>query len=118
VFRLSGSGHIQLIAAVDADILKGGVLLAIDKVNRRRHIQVLDADSGRRMPHADQLLRMVVRQRLQENAFNHAENDRVRAHSDSKRDQGDRGEKARPGEPARNLPELIVEDCHLLSLRA
>ncbi len=41
MLRLSRSGDIEGVAIVDADVLIGGVLLAIDEVDRRRHIEFL-----------------------------------------------------------------------------
>ena len=54
MFRFARAGYAKRIAVIGTDVLHRGVLLAIDKVNRRRHVQFLDADSWRGVPHADQ----------------------------------------------------------------
>ena len=91
MFRFSSPGHVQRVAVVGADILERGVLLAIDKVDGRRHIQFCEADARRGMPYADQLLSMGVGKRLQEHSLDHAENHRVCAHTDGESNEGNGG---------------------------
>ena len=106
------TGHVHRIAVVGADILKRGVLLAIDKVDGGRHIQFCEANARRGVPHADQLLGMGVGKRLQEHALDYAENDRVCAHTDGESNEGNGGKQRRPAEPAQDLLEVVSERCH------
>ena len=78
------------IVVVGADVLEGGVLLAIDEINRRRHVQLGHADSRRGMPDADQLLWVRIGQWLEEHALDHAEDRGISAYADGEREQGDR----------------------------
>src|SRR3954465_9480066 len=110
MLRLPCTGYVHGVALVDADILKRRVLLAIDKEDRWRHVQVLDVDAGGGVPNTDQLLRMRIGQWLQQNAIDHAEDDGVRTDGDGQRKQRDRGKQRRAAEPAEYLLELIAKD--------
>ncbi len=97
MLRFSRAGDAERIAVVDADILQRRALLAIDKVDGRRHVQILDADARRRVPHTDQLFGMGIGQGFQQNAFDDAENHRVRAHATASVISVTRGKQAARG---------------------
>ena len=60
VLRLPRSGYVHGIAGINANILECRVLLAVNEVDRRRHVQFLDVHAGRGVPDADQFLRMRI----------------------------------------------------------
>ena len=110
--RLAGARDAERISIICADILESGALFAIDKINRRRHVQVFDVDARRGMPHTDQPVGLGVWQRLQQHAFQDAEDHNVRANPRGERNQRDGGKHRRAAEPAQNLPKLIGERSH------
>ena len=60
-------------------------------------------DPFRHVRHADQLFGMRIRQRLQEDTLQHAENGRISADSESQSEDGNRGETGRVADAAENL---------------
>jgi len=112
VLGLAYAGHAQRVAIVHADVLKRGTLLAIDEVKEGRHVQVVEADAGRCVPDADQLFRMGIAERLQKHAVDHAEDHRIGADADRKRDQDDRREKRGTKQTAEYLLELSEKEIH------
>jgi hypothetical protein len=104
--------HRDRIAFIDPNVLEHAILLAINKVIRRRHIHFVQVQSRCRMPHSHQCLRMWIRQRLQQHPFHYAEHRNVRAHPRGQRDQRDNGEQRRTPKPAQNLFQLARHGIH------
>src|SRR5262249_2143227 len=78
----AGSLDAQRGALINANILKTILaLLAINEVVRGRHVEVLDAYARRGMPHSHQLVRTLVGQGLEQNAFEYAEYNGIAADS-------------------------------------
>ena len=100
---LAGDAH--RIALVNADVFEDSILLAIDEVIGRRHVDFVDVDPRRSVPHADQPFGMRVGKRLEQHAFDHAEDCDRGAYSRSQRNEGDDGEAGRPAKPSHNLDE-------------
>jgi hypothetical protein len=69
------------------------------------------------MPNADQLLRVRVRQWLQQHTLDYAEDHSVGAYADGQGEERDGGKHGRTPESAHNLPELIDEHCHVPNLQ-
>ena len=69
-------------------------------------------DQLRRVPYADQLLGMGIRQRLEQHALNHREDHRVRANAHGQRDERDGRKHGSAAEAAQNLLESIDEHGH------
>src|SRR5271170_1534433 len=116
LLRFSRARHTQRVAVIRPDVLERGVLLAINKIIRRRHIQVRNPYGRRRVPHSNQLLRMRIRQRFQQHSLQHAEYHRVRPHAHRQCDQRDNRKQRRPPQSSQHLPQLIAEHSHLENL--
>ena len=117
MLRLAGAGHAQRVAGIGADVLQGRALLPVDEINRGSHVQLLDADPRRGMPHPNELVGVGVGQRLQQHPLDDAENHRVRTDPDRQRQQNDCGEQRSPPKSAGRLHKLISEHCHSPGLR-
>src|SRR5262249_20082405 len=84
----------------------GAALLAVGEVEGRGGVQLGDVDAGGGMPDPDELVRVGKGKRFQENAFDDAEDGRVRADADRERQEGDGRERRRAAEPAKDVLEL------------
>ncbi len=98
-----------LIESLDirADILKRGVLLAIDEIDGRRYLEIFDAHARSGVPHADELFGMRIGQRLQQDAFENAEDYGVRADACGESDQCNGREERGAAEASQNLSQLV-----------
>ena len=75
--RLGLARHADGIVAIEADVLKRSALFPEHEVVRGRQLEILDVDPRRRQPDRRESLRMWVRKRLQQDAFEYAEHCRV-----------------------------------------
>ena len=107
MLRFSCAGYVERVAVVGADILQGCALLAVDKVDGWRHVQIFEAQAWGGVPDSDQPVGMRIRQGLQQDAFDDAENHGVRAHPHGESDQRYCGKQRRAAQPSQHLPELI-----------
>src|SRR6185437_12073554 len=106
LFRIPLPGYTDRISLVNPDVLKDAVLLAIDEVVGRRHIYLIDVQSRRRVPDSHQRLRVRIRQRLKQDAFDNAEDRDIRTDTGGKGNHRDGGENGRTPKPPYNLPDL------------
>ena len=102
-FRLGEAGYARRFVPPHADVLKHAAFLAVNEVQRRGHVEVLDIDAGRGVPQRDELPGVRIRQRLQQHAFDHAEDRRVGADADGQRHERNGGEHRRPRQPAQGM---------------
>src|SRR5271170_6050483 len=116
LLRLSRPRHAQRISVIRANILKSSALLAINKIIARRHIQIHDPHSRRRVPHSNQFLRMRIRQRFQQHSLQHAEYHGVRPHAHPQRNQRNNRKQRRAPQPSQYLPQLIAKRSHVRNL--
>ena len=100
------------VVVIYADILEGRVLLTLDEIEEWRHGQLVDGNPGHVVPHAYQLLRMGVTQRLQQHALHHAEHHRVGADADRQRNESNGGKERGSGQSPDHLLELLAKFCH------
>ncbi len=96
-------GHARRPAVPRGDVPQGPVLLAIGEIQEWGDMQFGKADPFRRVRHADQLFGIRIRQRLQKDTLQHAENGRIGADSESQGEDGNRGETGRVADAAENL---------------
>ena len=101
---LAAAGDRHGAAVPEPDVLEDAPLFAIDEVVRRRHVQVGDADARRRVPHADEPVGIVERQRLEEHAADDAEDGGVGADAERQGEDGDQREHRRAKQAADNAP--------------
>jgi hypothetical protein len=99
--------HGDATSRPDSDVLEDTPFVAIGEVHRRRDVDgaVLESDSGRRVPHPDQFLRLRIRQRLDQDAIDDAEDRGVGADADGQGQEGGRGEHRGPREPSQERME-------------
>jgi hypothetical protein len=89
VFWRSGTSHIKLIIVIGTYVRKGRILLAIDKVDRRRDPHFLEAHLLRRVIHSNQPIRVGIGRRLEQHTVHDAENHGVCTDCYRESDQGD-----------------------------
>ena len=112
MLRLADTCHAEGVATVATDVLERGVLLAVREVHKGAHAELWQVHGGRAVRDTDELLGVRIIQRLQKHAIHHAEHHSVGADADGQRNQRDGGEQRGPRQPAQDLFELIVENCH------
>jgi len=74
------------------DVLEGTPLLPVGHVGGRSLVQQGHVDPGRGVPHGDQPVGLVVRERLEQHAVDDAEDGRARPDAQRERDHGDQRE--------------------------
>ena len=110
---LADSGDRTGIAVIHSDVLEAGALLSLDEVDERRHVEVaVKADAASGVPEADELLRMRVAERLEQNAIDDPEDYGVGADAYSKRDQRDRGEERTAEKASENMFQVVEGKSH------
>jgi hypothetical protein len=114
VLGLANAGDGERIAVVHADILQVGALLPISEVEEGSHIELVEADTGGAVPDADELFRVGIAERLEQDAINDSEHDGVGANADRKRNQDDGSEERGAQKAAEYLLELIFKEGHLI----
>jgi hypothetical protein len=117
LFRLGAASDANGIAIVNTDVLKGAILFAIDEVIGGSDVEILDVDAGGGEPDADKLVRTRIGKRLEENAFENAEDDGVATDAGGERDESNDGEKRGTPETAKDLFQVEQERSHLRGLR-
>ena len=105
-FGFSDAGDADGVPVVDADVLKGLILFAIDKVVGGCHVEVGDVDAGGRVPDANEFVRIRIGKRLEEDAFENAENHRVATDTGSESDERNDGEERSIGQAAEDLLQV------------
>ena len=111
-FGFSNARNADSIPVVDADVLKGLILLAIDEVVGGRHVEVGDVDPRSGVPDADQFVGLGVGERLKQDAFENAEDDGVAANASGKGDERDGGEEGCVSQAAEDLLQMAKECAH------
>ena len=101
--RLGKAGDAGGAVVPHGNVFERAVFLAVDEVQRGGHVEVLDIDARRGVPHGDQALGMRIGQRLQQDALDHAENRRIGPDADGQRDQRNGGKLGRPRESAQRV---------------
>ena len=112
LFGLVDAGDAVGVALVHGDVLEALALLAIDEIVRGRHVEVFDLDAGGGVPDADEAVGLGIGKRLEEDAFDDAENEGVGADAGGEGDEGDGGEERGEAETAEDLFELLQEGLH------
>ncbi len=113
VLGLAGSRDADVLRSIQADVLEASALLAIDEVVRRRHVHPVEVHARRDVPEADELFRIWIGERLQEDAIEHAEDGGVRAHRHDQGQQRHEREPRRACQPPRRLGQSIAGLRHL-----
>src|SRR5271168_1064138 len=93
----SNAGDADGVPVVDANVLKSLILFAIDKVVRRRHVQVGDVDARGGVPDADQFVGVRIGKRFEEDAFENAKDDGVASNAGGESDERNGGEQRSVG---------------------
>src|SRR5205823_6166294 len=112
LLRRSEPRDAHSVAVPYTELLKRAILVTKGEVIGGREIQILNGDPRRLLPDADQLLRIGVWQRLQQNAVDDAEDGGVGTDSNSDREYGQKSEHRRAKQSAENAPELLAERSH------
>ncbi len=105
-FGFSNASDADGIPVVDANVLKSLILLAIDEVVGGRHVEVGNVDAGRGVPDADQFVGIRIGKRLEEDAFENAEDNSVAADAGSESDERNDGEERGVGQAAEDLLQM------------
>jgi hypothetical protein len=101
---------------VDADVLEGFILFAIDEVVGRSHVEIIDVDTGSGVPDADEFVGLGIGKRLEKDAFEDAEDDGVAANAGGESDERDYREKGGACKAAENLFQVEHKRSHWRSL--
>jgi hypothetical protein len=107
MLRLTASRDGHRVAVVCANVLKRGALLAVNEVEKGRHVQVLGPNARSLVPHADQLFRVRIAEGFEQHPLHDAEDDRVGADSDGESDEGDCCEERRPRKSSNDPDDLV-----------
>ena len=85
-FRLGESPDLPGRSSVQANALERSPLFAIGEIKKRRRVGIGKVHARSRVIQINQLIRVVIRQRLQKNAIDHAKDRAVRPDADSQRE--------------------------------
>lgn len=80
-------------------------LLALSEVKERGDMRIVPVEAGRGMIHNYQFFRMRIRQRIEEDAMDHAEDAGVGPDADRQGADGHESEQGRFGQTAENVPQ-------------
>src|ERR1700690_670705 len=101
---------------VETHILKSAVLIPIGEVIRWSLVQLGDVYTRSRVPHAHQFIRLWIRQRLQQNAVDHAKNRGVCTNPKCNCQHPDGGEAGGPGKTPYDFMQAMGPVCQLETL--
>ena len=93
----------------EPDILEGPAFLAIGEILKRRGAGAWQVDAGRGVVERDELVGARIRQRLQEHAFDDAEDRRIGADADRERQHRDARKERHPREAPQDLVQSHSE---------
>lgn len=106
------TGEGETVALIDADVLEAVILFAVDEIIGGRHVEVSDIDARSGVPDADEFGGARIGQRLEENAFEDAEDDGVSADTGSERDERNNREEGRASQAAEYLLQMVEKRAH------
>ena len=112
LLRLGEAGDANRIIAPHADISKSISVLAVGEVSGGRGVDVLDTDSGGSLPDAHQAIGVLIRERLEQNSIDDAEDGGIRANGNGDSDKSNGSEDRGAGQSAKNLPKRNGEEVH------
>jgi len=112
LFRLRAASDAHGITVVNAEVLKGVILFAVDEVIGGGDVEILDVDTRGGEPDANEFVGAGIRKRLEENTFEDAEDEGVAANAGGERNEGDGGEKRRAREAPEDLLHVEQECSH------
>jgi hypothetical protein len=112
LFGFCDASDADRIILISANVDEALVPLAEDKVGGGRDIQVFDVEAWRGLPDADEIFGARIGKRLEEDAFQDAENNGVRPNTGGQGDQRNGGEHRSASQPAENLSQLVPKFTH------
>jgi len=105
LLRLCQAGHGGRAVVPHSDVLECPVLFTIGEIEEWRYAGVGHVIAKRRVIERNQCFRLRIRQRLQQNPFDHAENSGVRADANGQRRHCDGREHGGMRQPPQNVPQ-------------
>src|SRR6266704_6817289 len=100
LFGLGHTGHAHGVARVKTDVLESAVLFAEDEVVGGGQLEFFELDARGGKPDTYHSIGFGLGQRLEESAFEDAEDNRVAAYAGGQCDEGDSGEQGGAAEPS------------------
>jgi hypothetical protein len=105
------AGDTYAAAGPGANLFERVVLFAKRKVVGWRQLHLGEIEGGRGLPRCDQGVGIAIRQRLQQDAVDHAEHGRIGAHSDADCEKRHGRKHGRTAQSAQHVKEAIVHEC-------
>jgi hypothetical protein len=99
-----GYGHSAVCE--ESEVLEGPVFVAIGEVEIRRQPERAGIQTGRDVPQAHELVRLRVRQRLEQHGVDDTEDRGVRADSEREREHGRERERGPAQQPAKRIAKI------------
>ena len=90
---MCAAGQAEGRGAVQADVVEGFVLLAVNEIEELSHVEFGDVYAGGLMPYANEAVGLRVIERLEKHPLDHAENYGVGADADGHGDESNGSKK-------------------------
>ena len=108
LFRFGEAGHALRVGLPHRHVPEHAAVLLVSEVEERRRAGVRQADAGGGVVEHDQLVGIRIRQRLEQHAFDHAEDRRIGADANRKREDGYCGEDRQLQESADDVMQAHI----------